>query len=170
MNKDRIMSLAAEVNEEVIALRHFFHSQPEVAWKETETSKKIESLLADWGFENIRRGFRGTECGVTADLNAGAKGPAVALRADMDALAIKEANDLPYVSQNEGVMHACGHDSHMAILLGAAKVLASMKEEIHGKIRSIFQPASVAGTGQRAPITLITPRDSTSMTMSSKTV
>jgi amidohydrolase len=145
MNKDRIMSLAAEVNEEVIALRHFFHSQPEVAWKETETSKKIESLLADWGFENIRRGFRGTECGVTADLNAGAKGPAVALRADMDALAIKEANDLPYASQNEGVMHACGHDSHMAILLGAAKVLASMKEEIHGKIRFIFQPAEEYG-------------------------
>jgi metal-dependent amidase/aminoacylase/carboxypeptidase family protein len=84
--------------------------------------------------------------------------------------AFDKGNDLPYVSQNEGVMHACGHDSHMAILLGAAKVLASMKEEIHGKIRSIFQPASVAGTGQRAPITLITPRDSTSMTMSSKTV
>jgi amidohydrolase len=63
----------------------------------------------------------------------------------MDALAVKEGNDLPYVSQNEGVMHACGHDSHMAILLGAAKVLASVKDEIHGRIRFIFQPAEEYG-------------------------
>ncbi len=145
MNMERITSLAAEFNEEVIALRHFFHSHPEVAWQEIETSRKIESLLRDWGFENIRRGFRGTECGVTADLNAGAKGPTVALRADMDALTIKEGNDLSYVSKNEGVMHACGHDSHMAILLGAAKTLALMKEEIHGRIRLIFQPAEEYG-------------------------
>ncbi|MFP4482483.1 MAG: M20 family metallopeptidase [Thermovirgaceae bacterium] len=145
MTREKIASLAAKFNEEVIGLRHFFHSRPEIAWEEVETSRKIESLLKEWGFENIRRGVRGTECGVTADLNAGEKGPAIALRADMDALAIKEENDLPYVSKNEGVMHACGHDSHMAILLGASKVLASMKEELPGKVRFIFQPAEEYG-------------------------
>lgn len=145
MNRERITSLAAKFNEDVIGLRHFFHSHPEVAWEEVETTRKVESLLRDWGFENIRRGFKGTECGVVAELNAGAQGPAIALRADMDALSVTEGNDLPYVSQNRGVMHACGHDSHVAILLGAARVLASMKDELPGKVRFIFQPAEEYG-------------------------
>lgn len=145
MNVKKIKVLAESFRDEVVELRHQFHRHPETAWKEVETSKKIESLLSEWGFENIRRGVRGTTCGVVADLNSGIEGPSLALRADMDALAIKEENCVPYVSECEGVMHACGHDSHMAILLGAARVLSSIKEDLPGRVRLIFQPAEEGG-------------------------
>ncbi len=146
MNGKKIKVLAEAFRDEVVELRHQFHRHPETAWKEVETSRKIESLLREWGFENIRRGVRGTPCGVVADLNPGREGPSIALRADMDALAIKEENCVPYVSESEGVMHACGHDSHMAILLGAARVLSSIKEDLPGRVRLIFQPAEEGGT------------------------
>ncbi len=145
MNVKKIKVLAEAFRDEVVELRHQFHRHPETAWKEVETSKKIESLLSEWGFENIRRGVRGTTCGVVADLNPGIEGPSIALRADMDALAIKEENCVPYVSECEGVMHACGHDSHMAILLGAARILSSIKEDLPGRVRLIFQPAEEGG-------------------------
>ncbi len=145
MNGKKIKVLAEAFRDEVVKLRHQFHRHPETAWKEVETSRKIESLLSEWGFENIRRGVRGTTCGVVADLNQGIEGPSIALRADMDALAIKEENCVPYVSECEGVMHACGHDSHMAILLGAARVLSSIKDDLPGSVRLIFQPAEEGG-------------------------
>lgn len=145
MNGKKIKVLAEAFRDEVVKLRHQFHRHPETAWKEVETSKKIESLLREWGFENIRRGVRGTPCGVMADINPGREGPSIALRADMDALAIKEENCVPYVSESEGVMHACGHDSHMAILLGAARVLSSIKDDLPGRVRLIFQPAEEGG-------------------------
>jgi amidohydrolase len=141
-----IRELAGSIREEVAELRHHFHRNPETAWKEVETSNKIESLLREWGFKDIRRGFRGTNCGVVADLNAGRKGPSIALRADMDALAVKEENCLPYASEREGIMHACGHDSHMAILLGVAKVLSSIKDDLPGRVRLIFQPSEEGGS------------------------
>jgi amidohydrolase len=145
VNGKKIKVLAEAFRDEVVKLRHQFHRHPETAWKEVETSKKIESLLREWGFENIRRGVRGTPCGVMADINPGREGPSIALRADMDALAIKEENCVPYVSESEGVMHACGHDSHMAILLGAARVLSSIKDDLPGRVRLIFQPAEEGG-------------------------
>ncbi len=146
MNGKKIKVLAEAFRDEVVKLRHQFHRHPETAWKEVETSKKIESLLREWGFENIRRGVRGTPCGVMADINPGREGPSIALRADMDALAIKEENCVPYVSESEGVMHACGHDSHMAILLGAARVLSLIKDDLPGRVRLIFQPAEEGGS------------------------
>lgn len=150
MNREDLRLLAGSIRDDVVELRHHFHSHPEISWEEVQTSKKIESLLREWGFENIRRGVKGTESGVVADLNPGRKGPSIALRADIDALPIREENDLPYVSQNEGVMHACGHDSHTAILLGAARVLASMKDELPGNIRFIFQPSEENGLSSGA--------------------
>ncbi len=146
MKGKMISELSGSFRDEVVELRHHFHRNPETAWKEIETSDKIESLLREWGFKDIRRGFRGTTCGVVADLNTGREGPSIALRADMDALAIKEENSLPYRSEREGVMHACGHDSHMAILLGAAKVLYSIKDDLSGRVRLIFQPSEEGGS------------------------
>lgn len=146
MNRKKIKILAEAFRDEVVELRHHFHKNPETAWQEVETSEKIESLLKEWGFENIRRGVRGTPCGVVADLNPRSEGPSIALRADMDALAIKEENSVPYVSDREGVMHACGHDSHMAILLGTAKVLSFIKDDLPGRVRLIFQPAEEGGS------------------------
>ncbi len=146
MNGEKIKVIVEAFRDDVVELRHQFHRHPETAWKEVETSRKIESLLREWGFEHIRRGVRGTPCGVVADLNPGREGPSIALRADMDALAIKEENSVPYVSECEGVMHACGHDSHMAILLGAARVLSSIKDDLPGRVRLIFQPAEEGGS------------------------
>lgn len=146
MNGEKIKVISEAFRDEVVELRHQFHKHPETAWKEVETTRKIESLLREWGFEHIRRGVRGTSCGVVADLNPGREGPSMALRADMDALAIKEENSVPYVSECEGVMHACGHDSHMAILLGAARVLSSIKDDLPGRVRLIFQPAEEGGS------------------------
>ncbi len=146
MNGEKIKVISEAFRDEVVELRHQFHKHPETAWKEVETTRKIESLLREWGFEHIRRGVRGTSCGVVADLNPGREGPSIALRADMDALAIKEENSVPYVSECEGVMHACGHDSHMAILLGAARVLSSIKDDLPGRVRLIFQPAEEGGS------------------------
>lgn len=146
MNGEKIKVISEAFRDEVVELRHQFHRHPETAWKEVETTRKIESLLRGWGFEHIRRGVRGTPCGVVADLNQGREGPSIALRADMDALAIKEENSVPYVSECEGVMHACGHDSHMAILLGAARVLSLIKDDLPGRVRLIFQPAEEGGS------------------------
>ena len=100
---------------------------PELSWKEERTSEIIESVLSGLGFENIRRGFGETGSGVIADISGHDKGPVIAIRADIDALPLNEAVKDPWRSQNSGVMHACGHDAHAAILLGVAHVLAEIK-------------------------------------------
>jgi amidohydrolase len=107
---------------------------PELGFQEVRTASKIAELLDSWGYQ-VRTGVGKT--GVVADLGEGK--PLVAIRADMDALPIQETNDVPYKSKNDGVMHACGHDAHMAIALGVAKILA--QEEFNGKLRFLFQPA-----------------------------
>jgi amidohydrolase len=136
---------AQKQHSEVVELRRFFHMHPEVAWKEENTTKKVAALLRDYGCENIRKGFGNTSCGVTAEIVGTSSGPCVALRADMDALPLQEENKVEYKSQNPGVMHACGHDAHTAMLLGAAKVLSGMKDSLKGKVRLIFQPAEEHG-------------------------
>ena len=151
MNLERTIELSRKMEKDLIALRHDFHAHPELGWKELETSKKIESILKDLGCENLRRGFGGTGSGVVADIVGGLPGPCVALRADIDALPITEANDIPYASTNAGVMHACGHDAHAAILIGAARILSEMKESIRGSVRLIFQPAEETGIHSGAP-------------------
>lgn len=145
MDLKRFAELARAHREDAIALRHYFHAHPELSWQEVGTTEKIAALLKEYGYENIRIGFKDTATGVCADLNSGNEGPCVALRADMDALPITEDSDLPYRSKNDGIMHACGHDSHMAMLLTAAKILADVRNELPGKIRVIFQPAEEYG-------------------------
>lgn len=145
MDMERFRSLAKDLEEKVIEFRHDFHAHPELSWKEERTSEIIESVLGKLGFENIRRGFGSTGSGVIADIGGNGESPMVAIRADIDALPLDENVDEPWKSTNKGVMHACGHDAHAAILLGVAHVLASLKDELPGRVRLIFQPAEESG-------------------------
>jgi amidohydrolase len=125
-----------QYRDELIALRRDFHQHPELGFEEHRTAKVVESYLKDLGL-NPRR-VAGT--GVVALLEGSHPGPVLMLRADMDALPVTEENDIDYRSRNPGVMHACGHDAHMAMLLVAAKVLSRNKNEIAGTIKFVFQP------------------------------
>lgn len=135
--KDKIQSLSADIFDQVRGYRQHIHANPELSFKEFETSAFIKKHLDDWGIpytEMANTGVVGIiEGGIPSD-------KIVALRADMDALPIIEANDKPYASKNPGVMHACGHDVHSSSLLGTAYILNSMKAEFAGKIKLIFQP------------------------------
>ncbi len=142
---NRIRELADKQGSRMTELRHHFHSNPELSWQEVETTRKIAEIIEDLGFENIRTGFGGTESGLTADLNLEKEGPMVALRADIDALPLTEENDIPYRSTRDGVMHACGHDAHATMLIGAATILSEIKDDLPGRVRLIFQPAEEHG-------------------------
>lgn len=139
----KIRQLAENQASELTELRHYFHANPELSWQEIETTRKIAGILKDLGFSNIRTGFGGTESGVTAEIGTG--GPVVALRADIDALPLTEENDVPYRSTRDGVMHACGHDAHAAMLIGAARILSEIKDDLAGTVKLIFQPAEEHG-------------------------
>ena len=138
--------LAAELNPQVVAWRRDFHKNPELGNREVRTSKIIADELRKLGYE-VTTGVAKT--GVVGVLRGGRPGPVVALRSDMDALPVTEQGELPFKStaktewngQQVGVMHACGHDNHMAILLGTATVLARMKDRLPGTVKLIFQPA-----------------------------
>jgi amidohydrolase len=124
--------------EEMTQWRHELHARPETAFSERETSGFVAEKLLSFGID-VHRGLAGT--GVVATIRRGrGEYPAIGLRADMDALDITEATGLPYASRNEGKMHACGHDGHMAMLLGAAKHLAG-EDTFRGTVHFIFQPA-----------------------------
>lgn len=123
---------------EIIKLRRFLHMNPELGNREFETARTIAGKLISLGLET-RTGVAKT--GVVGLLRGEQPGPTVALRADMDALPIQEMTDVPFRSLNPGVMHACGHDIHMAVALGTAMVLNEMKDRIRGNIKFIFQPA-----------------------------
>lgn len=131
--KDRI----AEIEEYVIDLRRHFHQYPELSWEEHETSKVIAGELDKMNIPYKRE----HETAIVATIKGGKSGKTLGIRADIDALAVKEETGLEYASKKDGLMHACGHDAHTAILLGAAKVLNDIKEELAGDIRLIFQPA-----------------------------
>lgn len=145
MKLEEIVELAEELEEKVIKFRRDFHAHPELSWKEERTSKVIEQVLKELGFENVRRGFGGTGSGVVGDIAGRKEVPLIALRADIDALPIEEEADVPWRSINKGVMHACGHDAHAAILLGVAHMLALLKDKLPCKVRLIFQPAEESG-------------------------
>src|SRR5918995_1580044 len=138
--------LATEINPQVVAWRRDFHKNPELGTFETRTAKVIADELRKLGYE-VTTGVGGT--GVVGVLKGSRPGPVVALRADMDGLPVTEQVDLPFKStakamwngQEVGVMHACGHDNHMAILLGTATALARMKDRLPGTVKVIFQPA-----------------------------
>lgn len=137
--KDSIKKYAAEYLQEVVAIRRHLHMHPELSFRETETADYIVSKLKEYGIP-YQSGIAKT--GIVALIEGrDPKSRVVALRADMDALPLSEKNDVPYRSQNEGVMHACGHDAHMACLLGAARILQDIKEDLQGTVKLIFQPS-----------------------------
>ncbi|MBD9638643.1 amidohydrolase [Ensifer sp. ENS07] len=131
--------------DEIVAIRRDLHQHPELAFQEKRTSSVVGDLLASWGYE-VSRGIAGT--GIVATLRGGQGEKAIGLRADMDALPIEEATGLAYASRHKGVMHACGHDGHTAILLAAARFLAT-EGRFDGTLRLIFQPAEEIGAGAR---------------------
>ena len=142
----RIEDLINENLAETIELRHWFHQNAELSNREFKTAARIAEELKKIGYEPLT-GIAKT--GVVAILNPGKPGPVVGLRADIDALPVKERADIPWASKMKGiyngeevpVMHACGHDMHTAILLAAAKILYDIKDEIPGQVKFIFQPA-----------------------------
>ena len=123
---------------EVVKVRRFLHMNPELGNREVETARLIASRLEPLGFE-VRTGVAKT--GVVAVLKGGLPGPAVAVRADMDALPVQEATNLPYKSLNAGVMHACGHDVHSSVVLGTALVLHALHDQLKGSVTFLFQPS-----------------------------
>jgi amidohydrolase len=125
---------AKEIQSEMVAWRRDIHMHPELGFEEQRTPALIAEAMEGLGYR-VRTGVGKT--GVVAELGNGK--PIVAIRADMDALPIQEANQVPYKSKNDGVMHACGHDAHVAIALGTAKLLAA--ENFTGTVRFLFQPA-----------------------------
>jgi len=130
----------------LVKIRRMIHMHPELGFEEVETSRLVSEWLEKFRFE-VRRGLAKT--GVVGLLEGKEPGKTVAIRADMDALPIEEANDVPYASKIKGKMHACGHDAHVAILLGVAKFFSSMKDRLRGNIKWIFQPAEEGGGGGR---------------------
>jgi len=128
---------ATDLFDEALMLRRRFHENPELGYHETETSEFITKYCADLGLEVISGSGM---TGIRAILRGGMEGPVVGLRTDMDALPIQEENEIPFSSKNAGVMHACGHDFHMATVLIAAKIASQMKDKIPGTIVFIFQP------------------------------
>jgi amidohydrolase len=133
-----MLDKARSIRKQIMDWRRDFHMHPELGFTETRTSAKVAEVCEQLGYR-VRRGVGRT--GVVADFGNGK--PVVAIRADMDALPILEANKVPYASQNPGVMHACGHDSHTAMALGAASLL--VKEKFPGTVRFLFQPSEEVG-------------------------
>lgn len=120
-------------------LRRQIHRHPELSGKEKQTSRLVEKTLREIGVNRIRSGIAGH--GLIARLGENTEGPVVALRGDLDALPIREETGVPFASCHDGIMHACGHDAHTSMLLGAAKILKEMEERIPGTVLLIFQPA-----------------------------
>ncbi len=144
MLQQKIKQLAKKYAPEFISIRHHLHAHPELSYKEFETSVFVQKKLTEW---NIPFEIKAST-GVVGLLNGRHPGKRViALRADMDALPIKEENRVPYKSLREGVMHACGHDVHTTILLGAAKILGELKNEWEGTVKLIFQPGEEKNPG-----------------------
>ncbi len=142
----KVSQMVEEIEPKVIEWRRDFHQNPELSNREFETSKKVAAFLEGLGME-VQAGIANT--GVIGVLKGGKPGPVVALRADMDGLPVTERVDLPFASKvkseyngiESGVMHACGHDTHMAMLMGAAEILTKMKKDLKGTVKFVFQPA-----------------------------
>lgn len=143
-----VKDLAEKYKDYSIQMRREFHMNPEASMKEYRTQKRVMEELNAMGIECVA--VAGT--GVLGTINGAKSGKTVALRADMDALELKEENDVVYKSQNEGIMHGCGHDGHTAGLLTAAKILNEMKSEFNGTVKLFFQPGEENAKGALAMI------------------
>lgn len=142
---ETIKSLSLKYSKEVVDFRRHIHANPELSYQEFNTVKYVEEKLRSFGLTSIQNL---ATTGLIVDIKG--KNPdkkTIALRADMDALPIKEANDVPYKSKNEGVMHACGHDVHTSSLLGTAKILNEVKDKFEGTVRFLFQPGEEKNPG-----------------------
>lgn len=137
MIKDKIQALSGNIFEQVVGFRQHLHANPELSFKEFQTSAFIKGILTEWGIPFTEMANTGVVGLIKGDLPSD---KIIALRADMDALPILEANDKPYASKNPGVMHACGHDVHSSSLLGTAYILNTLKAEFGGTVKLIFQP------------------------------
>ncbi len=140
-----IKKLAEKYESYIIEKRRYFHQHPEPSWHEFNTTDVIEAELKSMGIETKRY----EKTGVSGIIYGGKPGKTVALRADIDALSIEEQADVPFKSQNKGFMHACGHDCHASMLLGAAKILAEIKDELEGNVKLIFQSAEEVADGAK---------------------
>ena len=138
MIDETIKKEVLDLEPELIELRRWFHIHPELSWNEYNTRKKVEEKLDEAGIPYVE----GAKTGVISIIKgANADGRILGLRADMDALPVTELADVEYKSVNDGVMHACGHDTHTAMLAMAGKILAAHKDELKCEVRLIFQPA-----------------------------
>lgn len=142
--QETLLARLAASQAEIIAIRRHLHEHPEVSFKEKTTAAYIRNFYLKLGLTPVPYG---EGYGLAVDIDSGHSGPHIALRADFDALAVQEDNDLPFASQNPGVMHACGHDGHTAYLLILARELNALKTQLKGSIRIIHQPAEEVSPG-----------------------
>ena len=144
-----VQEVAAQYGEYLIEKRRYFHQHPEVSTKEYHTSKAIKEALDEIGVS-----WRpcGLETGVLVTIQGAKPGKTILLRGDMDALTVQETTGAPYASKNEGIMHACGHDCHIAMLLTATRILHDMKEELCGTVKLAFQPAEEVALGAKSMV------------------
>ena len=144
----RLEQAVKAVTPSVLEWRQDFHAHPELSNREERTARVVAELLRQFGVDELKTGV--ARHGVVALIRGHQPGPTVALRADMDALPIQEQTGLPFASRNPGMMHACGHDAHTAMLLGAAKALCGLREAMPGNVKLIFQPSEEgAPAGER---------------------
>ena len=134
----------AAVLDQVVGWRRHIHQHPELGFQEEQTAAYVTSLLQGFGGIEVTHP---TRTSVLGRLRGGRPGPVIALRADMDALPITEESGLPFASQVPGVMHACGHDAHTAILLGTARLLSDRRADLPGEVRFIFQHSEELAPG-----------------------
>ncbi len=141
---EQLMKKLDDSKDEIIQIREYLHAHPEVSFEEKNTAAYIKKF-----YKNLDCSVRdcGDGYGIIVDIDSGNPGPKLALRADFDALAVQEDNDLPFKSQNPGVMHACGHDGHTAYLMIVARSLIELKDQLAGSIRIIHQPGEEVAPG-----------------------
>ena len=138
-----------EMKDWLVEIRRTIHMHPELSFEEVETSRLVSEWLERFGLQ-VKKGLAKT--GVVGVLKGKKPGKTVAIRADMDALPIEEATQVPYASKIKGKMHACGHDAHVAILLGVAKFFSSIPDQVKGNIKWVFQPAEEGGGGGKVMV------------------
>lgn len=143
----KVMQYVEENKKYLIDLRRWFHQYPELGFKEFKTADKIRGILT-----NLEIPFETVGTGTVAILKGKGEKPVIGLRCDIDALPVSEGREISFKSRNEGCMHACGHDAHITMLLGAAKILSEHREEIEGTIKFIFQPAEEVFGGAKVMI------------------